>query len=141
MLHELAVEVELAPNASAAHGEDGVCQALGALTGVVIARLARLSHLNMSWQTSNMGKAKAAMATVSAKGSKRTSSKGPAGKPLSLDFADLNQFSKIHGAAKFAQRSSASEFIVPKLTGAEAAKLMKALGVLTPTGKLTNSYR
>ena len=34
-----------------------------------------------------------------------------------------------------------SEFIFPKMSGAAAAELMKAAGILTPTGKLTKAYR
>ena len=34
-----------------------------------------------------------------------------------------------------------SNFVFPKMSGAAAAELMKAAGILTPAGKLTKSYR
>lgn len=39
------------------------------------------------------------------------------------------------------QRASSPVFVMPKLSGAAAAELMKAAGILTPSGKLTKSYR
>ena len=34
-----------------------------------------------------------------------------------------------------------AKVVFPKMSGAAAAELMKAAGILTPTGKLTKSYR
>ncbi|MES2190172.1 MAG: hypothetical protein V4454_08620 [Pseudomonadota bacterium] len=36
---------------------------------------------------------------------------------------------------------SSGKFVFPKMPGAAAAELMKAAGILTPTGKLKKSYR
>lgn len=38
-------------------------------------------------------------------------------------------------------KEQGSEFVFPTLTGAEAALLMKATGIITPTGKLKKSYQ
>jgi hypothetical protein len=38
-------------------------------------------------------------------------------------------------------RAGGSDFIFPSLSGAEAAALMKAAGIVSATGKLTKNYR
>ena len=48
---------------------------------------------------------------------------------------------KAGKAVDRALRASDSGFIVPRLTGLEAAEVMKAAGILTAQGKLTRSYR
>lgn len=48
---------------------------------------------------------------------------------------------KASKAVDRALRHSDAGFIVPRLTGAEAAEVMKAAGILTAQGKLTRSYR
>ena len=48
---------------------------------------------------------------------------------------------KASKAVDRALRDSDAGFIVPRLTGLEAAEVMKAAGILTAQGKLTRSYR
>ncbi len=38
-------------------------------------------------------------------------------------------------------RAGGSDFVFPSLSGAEAAALMKAAGIVSATGKLTKNYR
>lgn len=40
-----------------------------------------------------------------------------------------------------ALKAQDSQFVFPELTGAEAAMLMEATGIITPTGKLKAPYR
>ncbi|MES2398461.1 MAG: hypothetical protein V4573_00635 [Pseudomonadota bacterium] len=45
-------------------------------------------------------------------------------------------------ASRTVQSAIASgKFVFPRMSGAAAAELMKSAGILTPTGKLTKSYR
>ena len=53
----------------------------------------------------------------------------------------MNAALKASKAVDRALRASDSGFVVPRLTGLEAAEVMKAAGILTAQGKLTRSYR
>lgn len=73
--------------------------------------------------------------------SKTLVAKGPTKKRLTPSTKRRQTLKDVIASHTVQSAISNGKFVFPKMSGAAAAELMKAAGILTPTGKLTKSYR
>lgn len=73
--------------------------------------------------------------------SKTSIAKSPAKKRLTPNTKRGQTLKDVMASPAVQSAIASGKFVFPKMSGAVAAELMKSAGILTPTGKLTKSYR